>query len=155
MADNTMRIYISGPITGTDDYMERFERAETSLELAGYTVINPAAVNSMLPADTTHEHYMRTSIAMLSMCDAIYMMSGWKNSKGCAEEIQWAINNQLTCIFEEKMNIKMPEERVPRILERLSGEICDNLCKYADTSDENCECQYIKEHGHCPLDILT
>ncbi len=47
-----MKLYISGPITGTDDYMERFAAAQKELEEEGWTVINPALVNSNLPKDT-------------------------------------------------------------------------------------------------------
>ena len=47
----TEHIYISGPITGTPDYMERFEKAEKELTENGYSVINPAKVNAMLPQD--------------------------------------------------------------------------------------------------------
>ena len=42
----TEHIYISGPITGTSDYMERFEKAEKELIENGYSVINPAKVNA-------------------------------------------------------------------------------------------------------------
>ena len=42
----TEHIYISGPITGTSDYMERFEKAEKELIENGYSVINPAEVNA-------------------------------------------------------------------------------------------------------------
>lgn len=77
-----MKVYISGPITGTDDYMERFAKAEEYLQSVGFTVINPAKVNSNLPADTTWKQYMEMSIVMLKMCDAIYMLDGWKNSCG-------------------------------------------------------------------------
>ena len=44
-----MKIYISGAITGTDDYMERFEKAEKELTDKGYSVLNPAKVNAQLP----------------------------------------------------------------------------------------------------------
>lgn len=37
-----MKIYISGPITGTRYYMERFRKAEEKLTAAGHTVYNPA-----------------------------------------------------------------------------------------------------------------
>lgn len=71
-----MRVYISGPITGTEDYMERFARAEKRLIIDGYSVINPASVNSMMPSDTTYEEYMKMSITMLDMCEAICMLKG-------------------------------------------------------------------------------
>ena len=46
-----IKIYISGAVTGTEDYMERFEAAEKKLTEAGYSVINPAKINSFLPVD--------------------------------------------------------------------------------------------------------
>ena len=33
-----MRVYISGPITGVSDYMEKFEAAEKELKEKGYLV---------------------------------------------------------------------------------------------------------------------
>ena len=54
----TEHIYISGPITGTSDYMKRFEKAEKELTENGYSVINPAKVNAMLPEDATWEEYI-------------------------------------------------------------------------------------------------
>ena len=46
-----MKIYISGKITGTTDYIKRFERAEKAI--SNYIVINPAKVNAQLPIETT------------------------------------------------------------------------------------------------------
>lgn len=39
-------VYISGKITGTKDYLERFETVEHDLILQGYDVINPAKANN-------------------------------------------------------------------------------------------------------------
>lgn len=84
------RIYISGAITGTSDYMERFAKAERDLEEAGCEVINPAKVNAQLPKSTTHEEYMKMSLCMLEMCDSIYMLNGWQLSKGANMELRKA-----------------------------------------------------------------
>lgn len=94
-----IRVYISGPITGTTDYMERFEAAEKRLN-GEYSVINPAKVNSNMPEDTTHEEYMNMSICMLSMCDAIFMLNGWEDSIGACEENIYALKNGIR-IFRE------------------------------------------------------
>ena len=88
-----MRIYISGPITGTDDYMERFAEVEEKLTKAGYSVMNQASVNSMMPSDTTYEEYMEMSFTMLDMCGAIYMMNGWEKSCGANREYGYALAN--------------------------------------------------------------
>lgn len=95
-----MKIYISGPITGTDDYMERFAKAEKELTEQGYSVINPAKVNAQLPNDTSYEDYMRMSFCMLDMCEAIYMLNGWDKSCGANREYGYAMANDKTIIFE-------------------------------------------------------
>lgn len=84
------KIYISGPITGTTDYMERFARAEAQLEAEGYAVINPAKVNAMLPEETSYEQYMNMSMTMLEDADMIYMLEGWETSGGARREFDRA-----------------------------------------------------------------
>ena len=83
-----MRIYISGPITGTTDYMERFAAAERKLLENGWAeVVNPAEKNAQFPAGTCWETYMGESLKMLCECDAIYMMRGWGGSRGARLEL--------------------------------------------------------------------
>lgn len=97
-----MKIYISGAITGTDDYMDRFADAEEKLKKEGHSVINPAAVNSMLPADTTYEEYMEMSLTMLDMCGAIYMLKGWEKSCGANREYGYALAADKLIVQEER-----------------------------------------------------
>lgn len=80
-----MRIYISGGITGIPDYMEHFEKAEKYLTGCGHNVVNPARFGQVMP-DATWSQYMRLSYVALSMCDAIYMLYGWENSRGALVE---------------------------------------------------------------------
>ena len=94
------KVYISGPITGTKDYMSRFSTAHIKLEGHGYSVVNPAMVNAMLPEDTTHKEYMDMSFVMLDMCDSVYMLDGWENSKGACMEFERAVNNGLEIIYQ-------------------------------------------------------
>ncbi len=95
-----MRIYISGPITGTDDYMERFEKVEEKLIQEGYTVVNPAAIMEHMPPDTEYEEYMKLSIELLQMCDYIYMMRGWNESRGANREYGYALAESMRIIEE-------------------------------------------------------
>lgn len=52
---NKIRVYISGKITGTDDYIERFQEAEKRInDLMDVDVINPAKICSMIPRMRLH-----------------------------------------------------------------------------------------------------
>lgn len=95
-----MKIYISGAITGTDDYMERFAMAEKELAEQGWSVVNPAKVNAQLPEDTSYEEYMEMCFCMLDMCDAIYMLQEWKKSCGANRELGYAMAKDMVIMHE-------------------------------------------------------
>ena len=95
-----MKVYISGPITGHDDYMERFEEAEQEIRNKfgdNIEVVNPAKVNSMLPK-MTWKQYMDICLTILPMCDYIYMMEGWEHSTGACIEYGYALASDISII---------------------------------------------------------
>lgn len=92
------RIYISGAITGKTNYMEQFNEAEETLKKSGYSVINPAKIGSNMPKDTSYEEYMDMSIMLLNMCDCIFMLNGWQQSKGANREYGYALAKDMTII---------------------------------------------------------
>lgn len=95
-----VKVYISGAITGTTDYLDRFEKAEKELTEKGYVVINPAKVNAMMPVETTYEEYMKMSMTMLDMCDYIYMLKGWQQSRGANREYGYALGTDKVIMIE-------------------------------------------------------
>ena len=95
-----MKIYISGAITGTTDYMERFAKAEKELTEQGYSVVNPAKVNAQLPEDTSYAEYMKMCFCMLDMCIAIFMLKGWKKSCGANREYGYALAKDMIIMYE-------------------------------------------------------
>ena len=58
-----MKVYISGPITGTTDYMERFSEAQKHIESLGYSVINPALVNSTTRREKVQKNAVNCGMA--------------------------------------------------------------------------------------------
>lgn len=101
-------LYISGKITGTTDYMERFAKAQQKLKAQGFSVINPAAVNSMLPEDTPYEDYMKVSFTLLEIADAVYMLEGWEDSPGACREHAVAILKKKKIIYADgKLPMKL------------------------------------------------
>ena len=95
-----MKVYISGAINGTDDYMERFAKAEKELTEQGYSVVNPAKVNAQLPEDTSYEEYMKMCFCMLDMCDSIYLLKGFEKSCGANREYGYALAKDMTIMYE-------------------------------------------------------
>ena len=95
-----MRVYISGQITGTDDYIYRFAKSEEKLKKDGYSVINPAKVNAQLPEDTSYEEYMKMCFCMLDMCEAIFMLKGWSKSCGANREYGYAMAKDMIIMYE-------------------------------------------------------
>lgn len=96
-----MKVFISGPMSGKPNYnREAFFKAEEELEKHGYSVWNPAWL--AYPSDTefTKDDMHIIDFAALRRCDAIYMLKGWKHSKGAQEECEYAIMRGLMIMYE-------------------------------------------------------
>ena len=89
-----MRVYISGAITGTNDYYWRFAEAEKYLTSKGYKVVNPAAVVHAMP-EMEYEEIMDFCFQLMDMCGAIYMMEGWQQSLGANREYGYACGKDM------------------------------------------------------------
>lgn len=98
------RIYISGPISGTDDWKERFAKAEKNLRVLysavseEIEVVNPASIR--MPESTTWQQYMDITLRMLQGCDEIYMLAGWRSSKGAQIERLYALGSGMKITHE-------------------------------------------------------
>lgn len=98
------RIYISGPITGIENYWDKFKDAEVELVEKGYKVINPACIDDVMQGGTWEE-YMKVDMCLLSMCDAIYMLDGWETSCGANREYGYAMGKGME-ILSDKTEIE-------------------------------------------------
>lgn len=95
-----MKIYISGPITGTNDHEERFERAEKALKKEGHIVINPEKILRGMPDETKHKEYMKVALSLLDLCEGVYFLEGWQESQGCGIEFEYAYEHKMAIFFE-------------------------------------------------------
>ena len=76
------KLYISGPMTGIQDFnFPAFFAAEEELKKS-YYVFNPA--NN--PEMENYTDYLRKDIEYLIQCQVIYMLKGWKKSVGASLE---------------------------------------------------------------------
>lgn len=94
-----MRVYISGAITGVDNFKEHFDKAEKELKEKGHEVVNPTSFDNLLP-QLTYEEYMKLDLCLLDLCDAIYMLKGWKKSSGANREYGYALAKDMMIVEE-------------------------------------------------------
>ncbi len=79
------KVYIAGKVTGIpyNDAFDKFQKAELMLTKLGLQVINPMRI---VPPGCDWKSAMRLCIASLCQCNAIYLLSDWKESKGACME---------------------------------------------------------------------
>lgn len=128
-----MIIYLSGPITGSQNYRQEFSEAKAFWVRRGFEVINPVELDAILPASIIrgatekpygeeYEKIMRVDLVLLEMCDAVGFLRGWEKSKGAeaeytvAKAIRKPIFTQGKCGWEEDLTAYFeddPEEEGP------------------------------------------
>lgn len=91
-----MKVYISGQITGLDNFAELFKQAQTELESQGHEIVNPC--NLPHNHDKTWQSYMKEDIKALCDCDAIYMLPNWSSSNGARLEYHVALRIGMTIL---------------------------------------------------------
>ena len=87
---NRQKVYISGPITGLpfEKVEQAFNDAEIRLQEEGYETVNP--LENGLTKDHSWKEHMKADIKLLMDCDTIYLIKGYKNSKGAMIEYDLA-----------------------------------------------------------------
>lgn len=95
-----MKIYISGKISGTDltETRKRFAAVAKVTKRLGYEPVNPLE-NGLSEHDSWEAHMLK-DIADLLQCKAIYMLQGWKDSKGACIEHYIATEIGMPIMYE-------------------------------------------------------
>lgn len=85
-SERANRIYVAGPMTGIEDFnFPAFNAAAEALRATGYIVENPADHGLIEGADWAD--YLAYDLTRLGLCDTIYLLHGWENSKGAQLEV--------------------------------------------------------------------
>ena len=80
-----MRIYISGPITGhLDTYEETFAAAADTIRKGGHEPVSSTGIKGS--PDWSWWQWMDACIPLLKTCQGIYMLPGWRESRGATVE---------------------------------------------------------------------
>lgn len=87
-----MKIYISGPMAGYPEHnIPAFLKAEERLKHNDpeIVILNPG--RKIQSKEITPAECMDIDLAMIRASDAIYMLEGWKSSKGAKVEYYYAV----------------------------------------------------------------
>lgn len=107
------RIYVSGPITGRPNAREAFDVAYAALQTIGLqpvlpTYLQPFEHEGDCPftyrgTDDPHDAscYMRACIEAMVTCESIFMLDGWKGSRGAVLEHDIAIKIGMKIYYNE------------------------------------------------------
>lgn len=90
------KLYISGAITNNPEYKKQFTDKYYELQ-DNYIVLHPLMIN----ANLSWKEYMKIDLAMISVCDVVYMMKGWESSRGAKIEHFFAQMNGISIIYED------------------------------------------------------
>lgn len=90
-----MKVYIAGSITKDKNYINRFNTAEAILKKQGHAVINPVKNIGF-----SYKDYIDMGLCELMKCDAIFMLKGYKESKGALLELHYAKITRMKIIYE-------------------------------------------------------
>ncbi len=85
-----MKIYISIPITGRpiEEVKQKVEEVKQKITGRGHEPVSP--LNLHEGKKKTYSQYIGRDIEALIECDAVFLCSGWQESKGCSLEYQAA-----------------------------------------------------------------
>lgn len=98
-----MKIYISGPMSGIQDFNKlSFTIAEGRIRLLGHSPFNPAWLK--FDNGWSTEEMLSVDLTALSLCDGIFMLEGWEDSKGASTEYDFAIKHGKKVFFSGNEN---------------------------------------------------
>jgi hypothetical protein len=99
-------IYISGRITGNKNWKEEFNQAEKYLRsCTNDDIINPLGLSAIVEelfSTPKWRDYMKVCVRELLHCDTIYMLLGWRRSKGARLERKIAKAFGMKIIYQRK-----------------------------------------------------
>lgn len=96
----TKKAYIAGKITGDDHYIDKFQRAAIHLRNQGFLVMSP----SCLPFGFDYEDYMKICFSMIDVCDTVFFLPDWTESKGAKREYAHCLEHGKTIRYLYRVN---------------------------------------------------
>jgi hypothetical protein len=108
-----MKIYIAGKITGRhiDEWQEQFYAAQHKLTRLGLKVKTPIEI-SWYDDFVPYNDLIKMCKILIDNADAVYMLKGWRDSKGASLECKYAIENGKQIFYEGESEPPDMRERI-------------------------------------------
>ena len=105
--DRIRVIYVAGAFRGKNYWEQhrnilRAEIATFSLLSNGFAPLCPHKITEHFQGAHTDELFLNVCKAWLKKCDCIFMMCGWRDSKGSVDEHELAIKMGIPIYYEEE-----------------------------------------------------
>lgn len=98
-----MKIYISGPVPANRGfYGHPYMLAEARLKLLNHHPFNPSWMN--FDDSWSIDERLSVGMAALALCDGIFMLEGWEDSKNAQVEYDYAVKNGKKIFFAGNEN---------------------------------------------------
>lgn len=89
-----MKAFISQPMNGKTD-QEILEERANAYSLIKSVIPDAELIDTFIDENISEKHgglkYLATSISMLDDADAVWMLKGWENARGCKIEHDCAV----------------------------------------------------------------
>lgn len=100
------RVYISGKMSGVDNYAKYFDQAEEFLRKQGFTPVNPAKLDLFFNStNLTYEEMMSIDLMVLHQCEAIFMLENYTDSPGANREFGYAFAEKKIILYAKDYEI--------------------------------------------------
>jgi hypothetical protein len=88
-------VYVAGPFRGSspgevEQNIRRAERAAFEVAKAGAVPVCPHSMYRFFDRTLSDAFWLSATIELLDRCDALYLSTGWKKSKGSLGEVERA-----------------------------------------------------------------
>ncbi|MCK9327740.1 MAG: DUF4406 domain-containing protein [Bacteroidales bacterium] len=94
-----MKVYIAGKITDNPGHKEQFAEATRTLASQGHTIMNPA----ILPPGFEHHEYMQVCLSMIDVCEGVFFLNNWQDSKGARLEHKHAKQTRKVMLYQNEI----------------------------------------------------
>lgn len=99
------KIYLSGKVRGMelDEVKGNFAKAAAEVIMRGWEPVNPIMIVEKMDKETSgnEKRLMLALLAELAECDGIWMIDGWRGSRGAACEFNFARSSGINVVHDE------------------------------------------------------